>query len=205
MPHAGYLSCLLLAVMGCGSTQTAPKHVSEDEPVSAKPTETAAAIPPPKHEAAPPDLGVAAAPIDVPKGLLYEGYVLGGLPSKAQIDEALAADIESALSLMARDEPGIAELARYATSKGFRYIRFTIAGPEDLSESMAWQFAATLPLLDKPGIVHSAEGQRVAAIFALKAFFVEERSAEEALAIGRALGMGEFEKHVRSLLNPGSR
>ena len=125
---------------------------------------------------------------------------MGGLPSKAQIDKALEADVESAMSLMARDEPGISEIGPYAASQGFRYIRFTIAAPEDLNDSAAWEFAATLPLLDKPGIVHSAKGHRVAALFALKAFYVDDLGADKSLAIGLALGMGDLEARVRTLL-----
>lgn len=143
---------------------------------------------------------VSASPITIPNGLVYEGYILGGLPSKKAIDDALTKDIESAISLMASDEPGISEIGPYAASKGFRYIRFTISGVADLNESMAWQFASTLPLLDKPGIVHSANGSRVAAIFALMAFFVDDVAAEEALAIGQAIGLGDLEDHVREQL-----
>ena len=143
---------------------------------------------------------VAPAPISLRNGLMYEGYIIGGLPTKEIIDAALDKEIESAISLMTKDEPGISEIGPYAASKGFRYIRFTIAGPEDLNESMAWQFASTLPLLDKPGIVHSADGNRVAAIFALKAYFVDDIPAPEALAIGQAIGLGDLEDHVRSVL-----
>ncbi len=146
---------------------------------------------------------VSASPISIPNGVVYDGYIIGGLPTKKAIDEALAQDIESAISLMANDETGISEIGPYAASKGFRYIRFTIRGAEDLNESMAWQFASTLPLLDRPGIVHSAYGKRVAAIFALMAFFVDERPAEEALAIGLALGLGDLEDHVRKQLELG--
>lgn len=207
MTRLGVSLCLLLTATACGSSQStdraalatdSPPPVSADAPPAAPETtdETTDA----SAEPALPTVQVGTAPIELPSALLYKGYVVGGLPNKAQIDAALDANIESALSLMARDEPGISVIGPYAASRGFRYIRFTIAGPEDLTESMAWEFAATLPLIDTGGIVHSAEGKRVAAIFALKAFFVDEVSATEALAIGLALGMGELEGHVRALL-----
>ncbi len=189
-------TCLLLLLMtGCASPP--PKLVSPE------PTTPTPSVPPPiepaviaQQEPAPQE----APPIDIPAGRFHDGYVVGGLPSKHQFDLALEAGFEEAMSLMASDEEGIAEITPYATSIGIRYIRFTIRDERDLNEAMAWQFAATLAMLGKPSIIHSANGARVGAIFALMAFFVEELSPEEALAIGRAAGMGSLEGHVRSQL-----
>lgn len=184
-------------VSACGSSPKTSPPVPEVAPESSAEPETTSNPEPakPLHK-----VPTGESPIQLPNGLVYEGYVIGGLPTKAAIDAALTADIESAMSLMSRDEPGISEIGPYAASQGFRYIRFTIDGSQDLTEAMAWEFAATLPMLDKPGIVHSAQGQRVAAIFALKAFFVDDLPADHALAIGNALGMGEYAEHVESLI-----
>jgi protein tyrosine phosphatase (PTP) superfamily phosphohydrolase (DUF442 family) len=193
--------CLLMTLGACGSAQSTEKKTIAKEDRSTKITKPSAEQSEVEEPASQgPSVAVGEAPIKIPNSVLYQGYILGGLPNKKQIDQAIESEIETAMSLMGRDEPGISEIGPYAASQGFRYIRFTIAGPKDLTEAMAWEFASTLPLLDKPGIVHSAKGQRVAAIFALKAYFVDEVNAEEALAIGQALGMGEFEGHVRELL-----
>ena len=143
---------------------------------------------------------VAKAPISIPNGRLYDGYVLGGLPSKKQFDDAYAAGFESAMSLMDNDEEGIRDIAPYASSLGVRYIRFTVRDKDDLNESMAWQFASTLGMLGRPAIIHSAGGERAGAMFALMAFFVDEVSAAEALAIGKRAGMGSLEAHLRTVL-----
>ncbi len=140
-------------------------------------------------------------PIEIPNGRLYQGFILGGLPSKAQFDAALAADIEAAMSLMTNGEAGGSEIASYASSQGIRYLHFTIDGIDGLTEANAWEFAATLSMLDKPAIIHSKEGRRVGAIFALMAYFVEELSAEEAYKIGVEAGMGDFSVRVRELLD----
>ncbi len=130
----------------------------------------------------------------------YEGFIVCGLPTRETLDRALALGIDSALSLMDSSEPGISEVAPYGASIGFRYLRFVIRGREDLSEAMAWEFAATLALLDSPAIIHDDTGERVAALFALKAFFVDELGADRALAIGTQLGMGSYADHVDSLI-----
>lgn len=104
------------------------------------------------------------------------------------------------MSLMASDEEGIGDIAQYASSIGVRYLRFTVKDKGALTEATAWEFASTLAMLGRPAIIHSANGERVGAIFALMAFFVDETSADEAVAIGTAAGMGSLEAHVRSLL-----
>lgn len=139
-------------------------------------------------------------PISIPKGRLYDGFIVGGVPSREQIDAALVADIDSAMSLMASGEGQGDVIAGYATSKGFRYLHFAIDGIEALNEATAWEFAATLSMVDKPAIIHSQEGRRVGAIFALMAFFVDELPAEEAYKIGVAAGMGDYSVHVREVL-----
>ena len=140
-------------------------------------------------------------PIEIPNGRLYQGFIVGGLPSKAQFDAALAVDIEAAMSLMTNGETGGSEIASYASSQGVRYLHFSIDGIDGLTEANAWEFAATLSMLDKPAIIHSKEGRRVGAIFALMAYFVDELSAEEAYEIGVEAGMGDFSVRVRKLLN----
>ena len=194
------LSCVVVA---CGGLQPVAK--SDQPVVVAEPIEDAApavtsADPDPASESPAERLRLEPPAIQIPNGRSYQGYVLGGLPSQQQLDMALEAGFESAMSLMGSDEAGGPELARYGASRGLRYLRFTIASEDDLTESMAWQFAATESMLGKPAIIHCASGQRVASIFALKAYFVDELPAEEAYAIGEALGMGEYADHVRALL-----
>jgi hypothetical protein len=194
------ISVCLLSVIACGSSSK-PKTIStEASDIASAKSDAKPASEKTDEKPELPAVPIGTAPIEIPNGVLYDGYILGGLPSKGQIDKALESDIESAMSLMSRDEPGISEIGPYAASQGFRYIRFSIAGPKDLTESMAWEFASTLPMLDKPSIIHSADGKRVAAIFALKAFFVDDLGAEKALAIGLAIGLGDLEEHVRTLL-----
>lgn len=199
------LTLALVGTLACGSSSPKSETIGTDTPRttpsdsenSTTNSDTDAETPSASLKSKVP---ITPAPFSLRNGLVYKGYILGGLPTKENIDAALEKEIESALSLMSKDEPGISVIGPYAASKGFRYIRFTIAGTEDLNESMAWQFASTLPLIDKPGIVHSADGNRVGAIFALMAYFVDELPAQEALAIGQAIGLGDLEAHVRSVL-----
>tara|TARA_R110000868_G_scaffold403785_1_gene681367 strand:- start:228 stop:842 length:615 start_codon:yes stop_codon:yes gene_type:complete len=195
------LTLALSGVVGCGSTPKSEPVIAGPAQHIEKPKAAVSLAPEPlvsKPEVS--ETPVPKPPIAIPGARLHDGYVLGGLPSKEQFDEAYAAGFESAMSLMANDEDGIREIAPYASSLGVRYIRFTVRGTEDLNESMAWQFASTLGMLGRPAIIHSANGERAGAMFALMAFFVDEASADEALAIGRLAGMGSLEAHLRGVL-----
>jgi len=200
------LSCRIylagaLALAACGG---ASKSTSPQAPANPPIQHAPVASPVPTPATPPEDITALPKapepPIQIPQGRLYDGYIVGGLPSKAQFEVAVEKGFEAAMSLMANDEEGIREIAPFATSLGVRYIRFTIQGKEDLNEAMAWQFASTLAMLGKPAIIHSARGERVGAIFALMAFFVDDASAEEAMAIGAAVGIGSLEEFVRAQL-----
>lgn len=201
MHRTGIVLLWLLCVCACGSSSAAQKNATsaESAPRQSADSSQATQSPSTTNKAAPP-APVEPPPIDILNGRLHAGFVVGGLPTRAQIDEAWDSNFDSAMSLMSNDEPGCVDIGRYAASKGIRYIRLVVRGPDEITESMAWQFASTLSMLDKPAIIHSAKGERVGALFALKAFFVDEASAEEALAIGEAAGMGQLAPRVRKLL-----
>ncbi len=188
----------LAQLWACGASspkaapEPAPQTVPEPEPTE-EPAQTAEPAPEPEPE--PPS-------IPIPNGRMHDGYIVGGLPSKEHYDAAIELGIDSALSLMSNAEEGIREVAPYASSLGVRYIRFTVASPQDLTESMAWQFAASLGSVGKPAIIHSAGGERVGAMFALVAFFVDEQGLEESMRIGRAAGMGSLAEEVERVMSP---
>lgn len=196
-----FLAAVFVGCLACGRTN-APDAAPPTRRPAAPSTKSPSAPPVPVGLTpdAPPTPERKAAPIDIPNARLHDGYVVGGLPSKVQFEAAVEAGFDSAMSLMSNDEEGIADVAPYASSLGVRYIRFTIKDKSELTEAMAWQFASTLALLGKPAIVHSAKGQRVGAIFALKAFFVDEAEVDEAMQIGAAAGMGDLASYVRSRL-----
>ncbi len=205
MPRKWIFAFGLAGAIACGSPDSKPKpfaRASAPAPVEqpgagAQPARAIAEAP---TGEAPTEAPPTPPPITIPNGRLYDGYVVGGLPSREQFEQALQAGFESAMSLMGNDEEGIRDVAPYASSLGIRYIRFTVQGTEDLNESMAWQFASTLGMLGKPAIIHSARGERVGALFALMAFFVDELSVEDSISIGLAAGLGSLADDVRSLL-----
>ena len=54
-----------------------------------------------------------------------------------------------------------------------------------------------------PVLLHCGSGNRVGAVYALGAYYLDGKSIEEALAVGRATGLTGFEPTVRKLLERG--
>src|SRR3546814_1034559 len=69
--------------------------------------------------------------------------------------------------------------------------------PPDLTRENVLAFDALLRDAERPVLVHCASGNRVGAMAALRAAWVEGRSAEEAIAMGRDWGLKGLEEEVR--------
>lgn len=93
------------------------------------------------------------------------------------------------------DEPAVAK------ELGLSFQRLPVSGPADLTRENVVAFNQ---LLSKVGngktLVHCASGNRVGALFALRAAWLQGKSVEEALAVGRAHGLTKMEGIVSGLL-----
>lgn len=126
-----------------------------------------------------------------------------GQPTPAQLDAARAAGVRTVISLRAPDEPGQEWEADALMSEGVRFLRIPVRGPDDLTEEKARQLDAALAeALAEEGdvLLHCASSNRVGALMALRAFYVQGKRVEEALAIGRAAGLTRLEPQVRERL-----
>ena len=86
------------------------------------------------------------------------------------------------------------------------YANLPIRGPADLNRANVAAFDALLRDIDAPVLVHCASGNRVGAMAALRAAWVEGHTVEKAVEIGRAWGMKGLESAVRERLasEPGA-
>ena len=69
------------------------------------------------------------------------------------------------------------------------FVSIPITSADDLTEESAQSLSEALAATEGPAVVHCASGNRVGALFALKAFYVDDMSAEEAVAFGKESGM----------------
>lgn len=86
---------------------------------------------------------------------------------------------------------------------GIAYDNLPIAGADALTRENVVAFDALLRAAGRPLLVHCASSNRVGAMAALRAAWIDGKPADEALAEGRAWGMTSLEDAVRERLQPG--
>jgi len=130
----------------------------------------------------------------------YPGVWVGGQPTPEQFAAAKEAGIQTVINLRRPGERGTKGEQERVEELGMTYVAVPISGADDLDEKNARAFSAALDEAEKPVIVHCGSGARVGALFAMRAFYVEGLSVEDALATGRAAGMDRYEDELRQRL-----
>ena len=123
-----------------------------------------------------------------------------GRPSAEQFALARQRGVGTVINLCPVSEPAPYDEAALVAELGLRYVNIPVAGGGDLSEANARKLAEALADAQGRTLVHCASSNRVGALFALKAFWFDKKSADEALAIGRAAGLRAMEPAVRQLM-----
>ena len=127
--------------------------------------------------------------------------VTGALdPQKLQ---AIAeADIPHVISLQPRDEHPDFDEAGEAKTLGIQHHHRPIAGADDLDRDAAiWLDDVLREIVDEAAVLHCASGNRVGALIALRAAWIEGRPTEAAIAEGKRWGLTSLENAVRERLS----
>lgn len=131
-------------------------------------------------------------------------WLSGAPPTDAELAAAKAAGVRVVLDLRPATEGSAAADAARATASGLRALRIEVAGPAGLTRENVAAFAQ---LIDDPAqtplLIHCATGNRVGALTALKAFWLDGMAAPAALDLGRAAGLTKLEPAVRAALGLG--
>jgi uncharacterized protein (TIGR01244 family) len=153
-----------------------------------------------------PAAGAAAAvdPTDLVRDgrMPMEGVLTGGQPTDEQLAALRDAGYKTVINLREPNERGTRGEAETVAELGMTYVSLPVKGAAGLTEENAAALAAALEQAERPLLLHCGSSNRVGALLALKAFWLEGASAEEALEIGRDGGMTRLESAVRGLLEP---
>ncbi len=153
----------------------------------------------------------AGAPPSAAAGLLpngvepFPGVYAGGQPQPEQLASASQAGVRTVINLRRPDERGTRGEQDRVEELGMTYVSIPISGADDFDAQNAQALSDALEQAERPVIVHCGSGPRVGALFAMRAFYVDGLSVEEALEVGRASGMGRYEKEVKSRLEGASK
>ncbi|MDF1665826.1 MAG: sulfur transferase domain-containing protein [Planctomycetota bacterium] len=131
-----------------------------------------------------------------------KGVVSGGQPTKQEFLKAQSMGIKTVINLRSKGE-----IAKYAFEEkllkklAIKYIHIPVYGKKGIhKENMAKLFKA-LKDSPKPVLIHCASGNRVGALFALKAALVDGKSVEDAVTIGKKAGLTGLEATVRTVIS----
>jgi len=130
-----------------------------------------------------------------------EGLITAGQPSEAQAAALRAAGVEHFVSLRPTSEDGAGWEEVLAGTEGFEFDRLPISGAGSLTRENVEAFAAIMEKVgDEPAVLYCASSNRVGAMLALKAHWIDGESAEAALEFGQSAGLTSLESPVRELL-----
>ena len=147
---------------------------------------------PPQKAMVVPALATVAAPAP--------GVVTSGRFGAAEVLAIHDSGIRHVIDLTQESEsPDFDEEAVLAAS-GIGYERLAIGVADGLTRENVQAFDRLLSEAEKPVLVHCGVSNRVGAMAALRAGWIEGKSVEEAIAVGRAWGLTSLEPVVRKKL-----
>lgn len=141
--------------------------------------------------------------INLPNGLVpFENTLTGGQPTFDQLKKAGETGFKAVINLRTDGElPDPEQESTWVEGFGMKYFHIPVSGAEGLTLENTKLFAEALSKTeDYPLIVHCKSGNRVGALFALKAFHIDGKSKEEALLIGESAGLTSLAPAVRKIM-----
>jgi len=130
-----------------------------------------------------------------------EKLMIGGQPTPQQLAAVAAAGVRHVITLRPDvEDPGFDE-AGELDDLGLSFRRIPVAGEPGLTrDAVAALDTALGEIGDEPVLVHCASANRVGALFALRAAWLQGKSVDEALSEGRATGLRAMEPAVRRMI-----
>lgn len=144
-----------------------------------------------------------APPLAVPNARLpLPGLLTGGQPPAEEIEAAAGAGYRTVINLRGEGEEGFEWEPELVRKHGMRYVSVPIAGADGLTRENVKRVDAALDagLAEGPVLLHCGSGNRVGAVLALRAAWLEGATPEEALALGKEAGLAGLEEQTRKLL-----
>jgi uncharacterized protein (TIGR01244 family) len=126
---------------------------------------------------------------------------VSGQPSAEAIGQLRSAGITTVIDLRPDQETPELDEKSVAEKAGLKYRTLPIAGAADLTRENVLRFDQLLKeTASENTLIHCASGNRVGAMLALQARWLQGKSAEESLAIGKAAGMTSLAADVQKLV-----
>lgn len=125
------------------------------------------------------------------------GVVAAGRLQPDDIAKLQQAGIRHVIDLTLDAETPDFDEAKLVEAAGMRYSNLPLRGAADLTRENTIAFDELMRTAERPVLVHCSSANRVGAMAALRAAWVDGKSEEESIAIGKAWGLKALEPDVR--------
>ena len=129
-----------------------------------------------------------------------DGIATADAITASDIEPLHAAGIETVVDLRIDDETPEFDERAAVEAAGMKYVNVPVHGANGLTRETVNAFDAAVRNSPKPLLVHCASSNRVGAMAALRAAWIEGASIPDALATGRAWGLRSLEPEVVRVL-----
>ena len=121
-------------------------------------------------------------------------------PTSQQFAQLAERGVATVINLRPQSEMVDLDEAALVGELGMGYVQIPIANENDLTIVNARSFALVLENNPVPFLIHCAGGNRVGALFALKAFMLDGYTAEQALELGLQAGLTGLHDAVAAVM-----
>lgn len=129
---------------------------------------------------------------------------VAGRLAPGDIERLRAAGIRSVIDLSVDDETPDFDEAGAVRAAGLYYTNLPLRGAAGLTRDHVREFDALVRTAARPLLLHCASGNRVGAMAALRAAWVDGKSVDDAIGIGKAWGLKGLESEVRRRIGAAS-
>jgi uncharacterized protein (TIGR01244 family) len=136
----------------------------------------------------------------MPNAVEIDGILTGGDPSNADLKLLSSRGYKTVIDLRTASEMGVEDDHRVAKEQGMKVVHIPVAGADGLTREAVDELHGALSDNPQKVVLHCASGNRVGAILALRAAWIEGKDPEAALALGKRAGMTRLEDAVKELL-----
>ena len=126
-----------------------------------------------------------------------------GQPTAGELLSFADSDVGTVICLRDASEDGTGWEEEYCRRNDIHFVRLPIEGAQDLTRENAEALAKAMASAPGGAAVYCGSSNRVGALIALKAFYVDGVAADEALELGKQHGLTRMEAATRRVLEQG--
>ncbi|MBL4636075.1 MAG: hypothetical protein JKY56_19605 [Kofleriaceae bacterium] len=130
----------------------------------------------------------------------YQGMLLGGRPTAQEFKKISEGNYRTVIDLRSFAETGVEDDRKLIEKFGMTAINIEVAGAKGLTKEAAALLHEALSSAEGPIVVCCVSGNRVGALLSLRAFWIQGKTAEESMMVGKRAGLLGLESTVRGIL-----